>query len=316
MNREGERMEDTKIQWHPGFAAAMMLELKENREDLVFEKEYNLNTKPLEIDLLIIRKEGTVEINNEIGKFFRVHNIIEYKSPEDHLDIDDVYKVLGYASLYKSYGKYVDERKVEEITVTLIRERKPEGLFAYFTEHGYEILKEKRGIYHVEGKIQFPTQIIVTRELQKESHTWLRVLSGNVERADAGKLLERIQELKEKDEIELADSVLRVMLEANQKLVEEWKGDGRMFEALMEIVEPQIQLREKALAERVWKEGREEGRQEGRQEGREEGREEGIKEGIKGTVDVLKGIGCNDAKIQELLMEKYSLSKEEIMEYF
>ena len=104
-------MEDTKIQWHPGFTAAMMLELKENREDLIFEKEYNLNTKPLEIDLLVIRKEAGVMIANEIGEFFRIHNIIEYKSPGDHLDIDDFYKVQGYASLYKSYGKYVDERK-------------------------------------------------------------------------------------------------------------------------------------------------------------------------------------------------------------
>ena len=33
-------MSDIKIQWHPGFTAAMMLELKENREDLIFEKEY------------------------------------------------------------------------------------------------------------------------------------------------------------------------------------------------------------------------------------------------------------------------------------
>ncbi len=106
-------MEDTKIQWHPGFTAAMMLELKENREDLIFEKEYNLNTKPLEIDLLVIRKEAGVMIANEIGEFFRIHNIIEYKSPGDHLDIDDFYKVQGYASLYKSYGKYVDERKAE-----------------------------------------------------------------------------------------------------------------------------------------------------------------------------------------------------------
>ncbi len=297
-------MEDTKIQWHPGFTAAMMLELKENREDLIFEKEYNLNTKPLEIDLLVIRKEAGVMIANEIGEFFRIHNIIEYKSPGDHLDIDDFYKVQGYASLYKSYGKYVDERKAEEITVTMIREGKPEGLFAYFTERGEQIRQEKRGIYYVEGKIVFPTQILVTRELEQETHTWLRVLSGNGEKSDAGKLLERIQELKEKGERELADSVLRVMLEANQKLVEEWKGDGKMFEALMEIVEPQIQLREKALAEKVWKEGREEGREEGR------------REGIKGTIDVLRGIGYGDTKIQELIIEKYNLSKEEIMEYF
>ena len=73
-----------------------------------------------------------------------------------------------------------------------------------------------------------------------------------------------------------------------------------MFEALMEIVEPQIQLREKALAEKVWKEGREEGR----------------REGIKGTIDVLRGIGYGDTKIQELIIEKYNLSKEEIVEYF
>ena len=34
----------TKIQWHP-----------------------NLNTKPLEIDLLVIMKDGSVHIANEIG---------------------------------------------------------------------------------------------------------------------------------------------------------------------------------------------------------------------------------------------------------
>ena len=32
-------MPDTKIQWHPGFIAAMDLEFKENRDDLKFEKE-------------------------------------------------------------------------------------------------------------------------------------------------------------------------------------------------------------------------------------------------------------------------------------
>ena len=59
---EGEEflMKDRKIQWHPGFVAAMNLEFEENRMDLVYEKEYNLNTKPLEIDLLVIKKEPEV----------------------------------------------------------------------------------------------------------------------------------------------------------------------------------------------------------------------------------------------------------------
>lgn len=50
-------MSDIKIQWHPGFVAAMDLELAENRADLVYEKEYNLNTKPLEIDLLVLLRK-------------------------------------------------------------------------------------------------------------------------------------------------------------------------------------------------------------------------------------------------------------------
>lgn len=64
-------MKDMKIQWHPGFVAAMNLEFARNRDDLVFEKEYNLNTKPLEIDLMVIKKEASVRIENEIGTFFR-----------------------------------------------------------------------------------------------------------------------------------------------------------------------------------------------------------------------------------------------------
>ena len=71
-------MGDTKIQWHPGFVAAMNLEFEDNRDTLIFEKEYNLNTGPLEIDLLVIKKEPGVRMVNDIGKLFRGRNIMEY----------------------------------------------------------------------------------------------------------------------------------------------------------------------------------------------------------------------------------------------
>lgn len=34
-----------------------ILELRENRTDLVYEREYDLNMKPFEIDLLVIKKD-------------------------------------------------------------------------------------------------------------------------------------------------------------------------------------------------------------------------------------------------------------------
>ena len=64
-------MKDVKIQWHSGFVAAMDLELSVNREELIYEREYNLNTKPLEIGLLVIKKHRSVQISNEIGRIFK-----------------------------------------------------------------------------------------------------------------------------------------------------------------------------------------------------------------------------------------------------
>ena len=122
-------MKETKIQWHSAFVSAMGLDFEENRADLIFEKEYNLNTKPLEIDLLVIKKAGFVQIASEIGKLFKGHNIMEYKSPEDHLDIDTFYKTLAYACLYKSYGKTVDTIKAEDVTISILQEAKPIELF-------------------------------------------------------------------------------------------------------------------------------------------------------------------------------------------
>ena len=39
----------------------------------------------------------------------------------------------------KSYGDTVDERRADDITVFIIREAKPEGLFRYFEDHGIEV---------------------------------------------------------------------------------------------------------------------------------------------------------------------------------
>lgn len=56
-------MNDTKIQWHPAFIAAMNLEMADCRDSLRFDREYNLNVKPLVIDLLITKNQTDISIN-------------------------------------------------------------------------------------------------------------------------------------------------------------------------------------------------------------------------------------------------------------
>lgn len=233
-------MNEIKIQWHPGFVAAINLELAENRGDLIYEKEYNLNTKPLEIDLLVIKKDKDVQIANEIGRMFKGHNILEYRSPEDRMDIDSFYKAGAYASLYKAYGETVDEKKADDITVSLVREAKPDGLFRYFREHKVEVSNPYPGIYYVLDGVLFFTQVIVTRELNGKNHGWLKSLSDKLKKQEMEALLNRARSLSGKLERELADAVLEVSVKANREIVEELKGDEAMCQALLEIMEPEI----------------------------------------------------------------------------
>lgn len=165
-----------KLQWHPAFYAAAELELHEDRERLSFEREYNLSKEPIRIDLLIIKNAKKKRLKNEIGHIMRTYNIIEYKSPGDGLSIDDLFKTIGYACLYKGYGKTVNEIPAEEITISLFREKYPKELFLTLKSTGYKITERTAGIYDITGNLPFPLQVIVTRLLAPEHHSSLRIL--------------------------------------------------------------------------------------------------------------------------------------------
>ena len=280
-------MKDTNTQWHPGFIGAMDLEFREDRGKLSFEKEHNLNTKPLQVDLVIIKKEGAWSVHNEIGEIFRKYNIVEYKSPKQHLDVDVFYKTGAYASLYKSYGKTVDERAADDMTVTIVREGKPEGLFQYFRKRGILVENPHPGIYYVLGEVLFPTQIIAGKELDQKQHLWLKSLSSNMEEEDLRKVLEDVRQLKDKPDRESADSVLEVLLRENRSLVEKLMGDDSMSEILMEIMEPKIvEIRKQAKME-----------------------------GIHSLVDSLRNFQISEDNIKEELMKRYQLSEDEAASY-
>ena len=149
---------------------------------------------------------------------------MEYKSPGDELNIDTFYKCGAYASLYKSYGETVDGRTAEDITVSIVRQNKPAGLFGYFKEHRIRVMNPYRGIYYVMDAVLFPTQIVVTKELDKKEHAWLTALSEGLEKQDMKELLEIVDALTQKLDRELADAVLEVSIRANRKIVEELKG--------------------------------------------------------------------------------------------
>lgn len=246
-------MEDKRIQWHPAFCSAVRLELADNREYLAFYNEYNLNSKPLQADLLVIHKQGQDEIKNAIGKLFRKHNIMEYKAPKDGINIDSYFKTIAYACLYKAGGKEVNERMQSEITISIVQERKPQKLFTMLKSEGYVISNPYKGIYYISGNfVLFPTQFVISKELDKEQHVWLTALTEEMLGQDAQLLINSTNNLSRKEDKDNADSLLNVAIRANADTFAILRKEApEMCEALEELMQPVIAEKLKKREEEV-----------------------------------------------------------------
>ena len=140
------------------------------------------------------------------------------------------------------------------------------------------------GIYYVEGKTWFSTQVVVTGELNCDTHMWLKGLSGNLKKGDIWRMLDERNHMTEKADRELADSVLEVTISANRKIIDELIGDESMYEALMEIREDA-----KIAEER--------------------------KKGIQITVKSLKDFGVGKEDIRKTIIKNYGLSERDVDAY-
>lgn len=254
-NQQKNQKKSQKLQWHPAFCSALRLELLEDAENLEFTDEFQLTEKPLQIDCTVVKVKKNCRIKNEIGKIFRKYNIFEYKSPKDELNIDTFYKAVAYACLYKVLPNHVDEIQAEEITITLIRDRKPAKLLQKLSSDGYECRKETAGIYYVSG-VMFPVQIIASSELDMHLHVQLKALTDRLEESLLRQYLLQASTFEGREK-NLADIVLQVIVNSNMEKVREWKGSERiMCEALRVLMADELN------EERV--EGRIEGQREGK----------------------------------------------------
>ena len=96
-------MNDSKRNaWHPAACSAIELELHQWRNELSYKTEHQLNREPLRIDIIVVKKNSELQINNDIARIFKRYNVIEFKSPKDNLSIDDFYKVNAYGCLSAS----------------------------------------------------------------------------------------------------------------------------------------------------------------------------------------------------------------------
>lgn len=246
-------MEKTKLQWHSGFGAAFRITLQDEMPYLEMHEEYLLNKKPLQIDVLIVRKKADIRIEKAVGKIFRQHNIIEYKSPEDYLSINDFYKVYGYACIYQSNTDRVKEIDPEQITLTFVCSHYPRQMLDHLKKvRGIHVERHGEGIYYLNGD-PIPMQLMITPELSKKENYWLQNLRTDLKAGGEIRNLMANYEKHRKSKDHAA--VMNLIARANW---EQMEVEKKMCDALNELFAEELKEadnrgREKLLAELIEK---------------------------------------------------------------
>ena len=192
-------------------------------------------------DFIIIVDDEQIDLGLQIFSFFRKHDILEFKSPDDSLNMFTLWKGVGYATFYLNDMKEKGEDiSMSEITLSFFREAKPVKLFSELGECVEE--GPAKGIYYIKNwEANIPIQIVVTGELEGEEYAGFRAISKKPKEEDVVGFMKKHGNDKEIASFvrAFADGVSRV----DSDLMEEIKGRyPEMGKTLMQIMQPEINV--------------------------------------------------------------------------
>ena len=227
--------------WHSWFYALLMILL--NKFDSVdVDREVMLGIQAPRADFIVINEDKSVDLGLKIFSLFDKHNVAEFKSPDDALNMFTLWKGIGYVGFYlnhvKEKGKDID---ISEVTLSFFRETKPDALFKELG--GHIVDGPAKGIYYIKNwLVDIPIQIIVTRELEGDEYAGFRAISKKPKEEDVVAFMKKHGKESEVSSFvrAYADGVSKV----DSDLMEELKGRyPEMSKTLMEIMEPEINER-------------------------------------------------------------------------
>ena len=221
---------------------------------LEMHEEYLLSKKPLQMDVLIIKKLKDTPIRKAIGQIFRKHNIIEYKSPGDGLSINDFYKVYGYACIYQSDTNKVKEIDPEDLTLTFVCSHYPRDMIQHLERiRGIRTEFQGAGIYYLKGD-PIPMQILIAPKLSDKENYWLQSMRTDLQAGEEIRKLmcEYEKHRKSKDYAAVMDLITR----ANWT---EMEVERKMCDALRELFAEELKEENERGMERGIERGRAEG---------------------------------------------------------
>lgn len=213
-----------------------------------YMQEHDLGDEPIRMDMLIIKKDSA-PLSDPIGSFFRAHNVLEYKSPDDALTIDDFFKAQGYALIYKGLGKTVNAVPLKELTVSLFQHGYPREMFEALRNDGFQVQEAHPGIYRITGPISVPAQVVVASRLPSGEYEEFKILAKNAKEEDVLKVLGKIG--TDGKMAEYVSAVIRVSAAVNDGLFKKIEEESTMSEAIRQIFSKEFDKERREAKEEV-----------------------------------------------------------------
>ena len=229
--------------WHREFERILREEARPFGEDVVIRAEEELGIDPPRIDYLILDDMKRLMRSKTIFKMFKQHNIVEYKNPDDSLNMQVISKIIGYANFYIALTKGCLR---SEVSITIFRARKNKTLFKKMIKEGTLKTTSIPGIYHVKKLIDLPFQIVITNELQGEEYAAYRVLTDHATEKDVELVAQQMKSETDTEVKENKQKLLEFVEKKNPGIMRRvMGGDEDMSSILMEVLEPEIKERDK-----------------------------------------------------------------------
>ena len=226
--------------WHAGFEALLRIETHKYEDKVHIITEEEIGVIPPRTDFVIMVEDEEVVFDKEIFKMFRKINILEYKNPYDSLNERVIRKVCGYANLYIGVAEHEGDRPSDQVTITIFRAVKNPELFAKMEQEGKLVRDDVPGIYHVNGIVDLPFQIIITGELEGDAYAAYRALTDRAAEVDVERIIQEIGKEKDDSLKEYYGVLIKLIIEKNPQFIEVVRRDSAMEDVLMEIVKEKV----------------------------------------------------------------------------
>ena len=158
------------------FCDALKIELATTDTNTGYNPNDCMYMQPVAAFLLAVIKSPDIKIQNDIGKIFKGHNIIDYTFYDKKLDSEHLYKTIAYTCLYKTSGVEDDYIKADNVTITIVSRDMPQQLFDSLKGSGITIEESGKGTYQIKNMMPFSIQVIVRHEIEENEQDWLKSL--------------------------------------------------------------------------------------------------------------------------------------------